>query len=179
MPLADRSLKDGSTLRISHAEPADAERLVAYASRTATESDFLTFGEGEFGVAVEEEVRFVASLEGGGAGFMLKGAVGHDIVSLAVVMRGKRPRIAHVGELGLSVAKSHWGLGAGRRMCEACIDVARTLGVTKMILDARSDNAVAIGLYERLGFVREGERTRVFRIRGEYFSAVMMGMEIG
>jgi RimJ/RimL family protein N-acetyltransferase len=136
-----------------------------------------TSGPGEFELTVADEEKFIDGLEGGRFNFMLKGVVNGEIVSLCqIASRRNRPRIRHLGEFGISVAKSHWGLGVGRAMCLAMLDVARQVGVTKVDLRVREDNVNAIRLYESLGFQREGVAARAFKIRDRYFSDLLMGM---
>jgi RimJ/RimL family protein N-acetyltransferase len=169
-------IKDGRSLRIAHVETRDAAETVAYVNRVSGESDFLTFGLDEFGVSVEDEEKFIASLEGGGFNFALKGVVDGKIVSLCLVTRRTRPRLRHLGELGITVAKSHWGFGVGRAMCLAMLDVARQVGITKVDLKVREDNTNAIRLYESLGFQQEGLVTRAIKIGDRYFAHMIMGM---
>ncbi len=94
-------------------------------------------------------------------------------------MRSARPRIRHIGEFGIIVAKSHWGLGVGKAMCLAMLDAARHVGVTKVNLEVREDNARAIRLYEAVGFTREGVTARASRMGESYFANVMMGICLG
>ena len=174
----DTRLKDGRRLFISHARPSDAEEMVGYVIRVSGESDFLSFGAGELGLSVEDEVKFIAELEDGTSGFMLKGIVDTQIVSMGYVARQKRARVRHLGQFGITVAKSHWGLGIGRAMCLAMLDVARDVGVTKVNLRARDDNAKAIGLYESVGFEHEGVTHRALKIGERYYSEVLMGISL-
>ena len=179
MSVFEGRLKDGRTLRIGHARVEDAAELLAYARRAGGESDFLSFGAGELDMTVEDEAAFIANLEGGRHHFMLTGVVDGAIVSAASITRGKRPRLRHIGTFGISVARSHWGLGVGKRMCLTTLDVARRVGVTRIELRVRADNDKAIRLYESVGFVRDGVAPRGIRIGEEYFDDVMMGMGLG
>jgi len=172
----ESSLKDGRKLFIDRAEPVDAMEIVAYINRVSAESDNLTFGAGEFGMSVAEETEYIAGLEGGKFNFMLKGIVDGRIVSTCNVVRPKRPRVSHTGVFALSVARSHWGLGIGKRMCEAMLDWARKVGVTKVNLEVRADHAVAIRLYESLGFRHEGLITQALKIGARYFDNRSMGI---
>jgi RimJ/RimL family protein N-acetyltransferase len=173
----ERHLKDGRSLRISHVRRTDAAEIVAYVNRVCGESDYLTFGLGEFEMTVQEEEKFIDALEGGRFDFMLKGVVDGEIVSLCqIVSRRNRPRVRHLGEFGVTVAKSHWSVGVGRAMCLAMLDVARRVGVTKVNLKVREDNVNAIRLYESLGFQREGVATRALKVGDRYFADLLMGM---
>ena len=168
-------LKDGSRVVVSHAEPADAAEILASIEGVSVESDFLTFGPGEFGITVEDEARFITNLGDGRSGFMLKGVVDGKIVSVCTIQRSSRSRMRHLGTFGISVAQSHWGLGLGRAMCAAMLAVARRIGITKVDLRVREDNARAIHLYESVGFRREGVAQRGMKLGDRYFADVIMG----
>lgn len=64
-------------------------------------------------------------------------------------------RYAHVGELYVVPAKR--GLGLGRAMLEAAIEIARSAGSEHIDLNTGETDTAARGLYESLGFTnREG-----------------------
>jgi putative acetyltransferase len=74
-----------------------------------------------------------------------------------ISLHPREGRRAHVGEIGLFVHDDYQGRGIGRKLLEACIDLAENwLGLTRIELDVFTDNAPAIALYESCGFVREG-----------------------
>jgi len=67
------------------------------------------------------------------------------------------PRRAHAASIGMAVHDAYAGRGAGSALMAALIDQAdRWLNYRRLELDVYADNAHAIGLYERFGFVREG-----------------------
>ncbi len=169
-------LADGRKLVIQHAEPKDAAEIVGYLERVSAETDFLTFGAGEFGLSVNDETKFIDELRGGRFNFMLEAVVDRRIVATCTLMRPRRPRVRHIGDFGISVAKAYWGLGIGKKLCLAMIETARELGVTKIDLKVREDNARAIRLYESVGFKREGVNERALRVGGRYYADLMMGL---
>lgn len=75
------------------------------------------------------------------------------------------PRRAHCAEIGISVHDAYQGRGVGRALLGALIDHAdRSLGLRRLELTVFTDNAPAIALYRRFGFVEEG-RSRGFAMR--------------
>lgn len=50
------------------------------------------------------------------------------------------------------------GSGLGRRLLEWSVEQARPLGRRRLLLGVKADNTAALGFYERVGFVRIGER---------------------
>ncbi|NMB24181.1 MAG: hypothetical protein GX986_01465 [Firmicutes bacterium] len=51
----EATLNSGERLLIRETTTADAPQLIAYIEAVASESDFLTFGPGEFGITIEQE----------------------------------------------------------------------------------------------------------------------------
>jgi putative acetyltransferase len=72
-----------------------------------------------------------------------------------------RARIDHSGQVGLMVHEDYWGLGIGSQLMAAALDIADNwLGLKRVELGVFVENRVAIHLYEKLGFEREGVRRR-------------------
>jgi ribosomal protein S18 acetylase RimI-like enzyme len=62
----------------------------------------------------------------------------------------------------LAVDPSAQGRGIGSALTRACLDRAAALGYAAVAIYTLSTNATAIGMYERLGFVRVPERDWTF-----------------
>ena len=63
----------------------------------------------------------------------------------------------HAGNIGIGVHDDFVGRGIGRALMGELIEVADNwLNLKRLELNVYTDNAVAIRLYERLGFEREG-----------------------
>ena len=74
-------------------------------------------------------------------------------------------RRAHCGGLGIMVHDDHHGQGVGTALFAALTDTAdRWLGLLRLELTVFADNAPAIALYRRFGFVVEG-RLRCYAFR--------------
>jgi RimJ/RimL family protein N-acetyltransferase len=83
---------------------------------------------------------------------------------------------AHVGRLGMGVAKQHRRQGLGARLMHAVLDKARSKGLQKIELGVYSTNTGAIALYERFGFIEEGRKKRSRLVDGLYEDIVMMAL---
>jgi ribosomal protein S18 acetylase RimI-like enzyme len=92
-----------------------------------------------------------------------------------VVPRGPRG-FEHVGALGMGVRREWRGQGVGRRLLDQCLAAARTAGLEKIELEVFTDNAGAIHLYESLGFVREGVKSRARKLEGRYQDVLLMAL---
>jgi L-phenylalanine/L-methionine N-acetyltransferase len=84
-------------------------------------------------------------------------------------------RRAHARGLGITVAAGWQGHGIGHKLMDVALDWADNwAGLLRIELTVFADNARAIALYERHGFVREGTM-RAFALRdGTYVDALSM-----
>lgn len=82
-------------------------------------------------------------------------------------------RRRHVAFLGISVATEHQGTGVGRALMQGLVDYADGWAqLLRIELTVFADNARAIALYERMGFVHEG-RARAYALRNGRYEDVL------
>jgi ribosomal protein S18 acetylase RimI-like enzyme len=84
--------------------------------------------------------------------------------------------VKHCGTLGMGVLASARGNGLGKRLLLATISKAHANGITRILLQARADNEVAIKLYESVGFKHEAVVQHALRFDGVYYPAVQMSL---
>jgi RimJ/RimL family protein N-acetyltransferase len=172
-------LRDGRELLIREAAPEDAPAVLEYIHAISGESDFLSFGPGEFELGEAEEAEALRKFRDTENHLYLLGLVGGSIVSSLGFSAGHRPRLRHSGGFGMSVRKPYWGLGIGSCMLDTLLAWARaTRVITKIDLRVRVDNRRAIRLYESRGFVREGTLRKEIFLDGQYYDLYFMGLEL-
>ena len=95
--------------------------------------------------------------------------VGHAALHL---QRGRRQ---HVAGIGMGVDEDHHGQGIGSKLMEALMDLADNwYNIARVELTVYADNAAAIHLYQKFGFVEEGlHRDYAFR-EGTFVDALSM-----
>lgn len=173
------TLKDNLLLTLRRAEPGDAENLLAFVEQVAGESENITFGPGEFEMSVEQEREFLQQVVQSPTSLYMIAEIGGEIAGTLNFNAGKRPRVRHAGEFGISVLRKYWKLGVGSCMLAYLIDWARQSGtIRKINLRVRVDNLPAIHLYEKYGFVLEGRITREFFLHGQFVDAYVMGLQL-
>jgi RimJ/RimL family protein N-acetyltransferase len=170
-------LRDGRTASLMSIRATDAEAMLNFVEGVASETDFLSFGPGEFGMTLDQEIAFLRGFEDPAKGFMLKAMVEGEMVGNAMLRRSTRPRLRHVCDLGLSVRKAFWGAGIAKALCETIFELAKREGVTRIALRVRHDNVRAIRMYERLGFAHEGRLVGSFMVGREKFDELVMGRQ--
>ena len=172
-------LRDGRTVRIRPAEAADAVAVLAYLRKVGGETVNLTFGAEGPGLTEEEEREYLARVAASDNSLAIVAVAGDEIVASLTFDGGRRARLRHAGEFGISVAQAYAGHGIGRALLEYMIAWAERGGVVRKInLKVRADNTAAIRLYELMGWVHEGRTTRDTLIDGEFSDCLMMGREV-
>jgi RimJ/RimL family protein N-acetyltransferase len=172
-------LPDGRAVRIRRAVPDDAGPLLEYLRQVGGETDNLTFGAEGPGLTESEERDYLARVAESDNSLAILAVVEATIVGGLTFDGGRRPRLRHVGEFGISVAQEYAGVGIGRALIEYMIAWAeRSRVVRKINLKVRVDNAGAIRLYQRMGWVYEGRTTRDTLIDGQLNDCLLMGRDV-
>ncbi len=172
-------IKNNLQLTIRHAGPDDAEAILTFIEQMAGESENTTFGPGEFGLSVEEERRTLQQYAETANCLYIVAEIAGEIVGTLSFEGGKRPRLRHSGDFGISVLRKYWNFGIGKYLLSYLIDWARQTGMIRKInLHVRVDNLPAIHLYEKYGFVHEGRITRRIYLHEQFFDVYAMGLQL-
>mgnify|MGYP000261650191 CR=1 FL=1 len=84
-------------------------------------------------------------------------------------------RRRHVGGLGMAVDDAFHGRGIGSALMDAALDLADNwINLARLELTVFCDNAPAIALYEKFGFVREGVLKHYAFREGAYEDVITM-----
>ena len=170
---------DGRSAEIRVAQPADAAAMLAYLEAVSGESDFLTFGPGEFELDEAQETAYLRHAQAALDQLYVIGTIDAKIIASLTFSLGSRQRTRHSGEFALAVRAACWGLGIGALMLDVLVDWARANGtVRKIALKVRTDNTRGVALYRRLGFVTEGTLRREICVRGVYYDLFYMGLQL-
>lgn len=87
------------------------------------------------------------------------------LLGYALLLLRRGARIARLYSLAISPSAQGQGLGSG--LLERCERQARKRGCVRLRLEVRTDNAVAIALYERRGYRRFGQSTGYYEDGGD------------
>ncbi len=108
--------------------------------------------------------------------FLLAACVDGEVVgNLGLETHPHRPRMRHVGSIGMAVRDDWQGKGVGTALMEAALDLADNwLNLTRIELRVYVDNPAAVALYKRFGFEIEGTHRRLAFRNGGYVDAYSM-----
>ncbi len=105
------------------------------------------------------------------SGYICKVAeLGGAVVGYAVLMPA--PDEAHLLDIG--IVTEHQGRGLGGELLEQMTDMARALGMKRLLLEVRPSNSAALALYRRHGFRQIGLRRGYYPARTGREDAIVM-----
>ncbi len=162
--------KDGRTIRVRHAVPADARDLYHGFSTVIDEGVWLPTFNANSSVADwanwiqrtnhSRDVMLVAELE--------DEYVGHLTLQAEEWMASQ-----HVARLGIIVVQGQRGNGVGRALMQAAEGAGLDAEYEKIILSTFKDNLIAISLYHSMGYKQVGVREGHFAMPQGYIDEVI------
>ena len=153
------TLRDGRRCTIRSVEPEDAAKMLQYMKTMLGETPFLLRTPEEFDYSVEEEARILDGRKNDPRSLMLVAEMdGQIIASADVCSHGKKSRVRHRAELGISVLKAYWRQGIASALMERLIAFAVQCEYEQIELTVESKNNRAIKLYMKYGFMVYGTR---------------------
>lgn len=160
---------------IREAIPSDAEAVIDLLNRTATQTGFMTQGEEGVGLSVEEEAKELDKIYSSENNSVLLAIVDKQVIGIASIHGSSKPKIKHIGEIGIVIDKDFWGMGLGRMMMEELLEWANESKVLKRLqLQVQHRNSRARALYESLGFDLEAIMKHGVKDGGEYLDVCLM-----
>ncbi len=152
-------LRDGGLVLIRSVEPEDAEKMLPYMKTVLGETPFLLRTPEEFDYSLEEETRILEGRKNDLLSLMLVVEKdGQIIASADLRVHGRRSRVLHRADLGITVLKEFWHQGIGSALMERLIAFARQCGFEQIELTVEQKNRRAINLYMKYGFTVYGTR---------------------
>ena len=157
-------------ITVRHAEPSDAEALHRLFGARSVMADTLQLPFPKLGLWRERLQNPPEGL------YQLVACVEGEVVGeLTLNTTPTRPRMGHVGSIGIAVRDDWQGRGIGTELMRAALDLAENwLNLTRIELEVYTDNAAGIALYEKFGFEKEGTHRRYAFRDGGYVDAYSM-----
>ena len=160
------------------AEISDSLALIEFLSSVGAETDNLSFSADSLKLTKESEERFLKRFKSNSKNLMLVAEYNGKIVGNASLERNKIQRYSHRAEISIVVKKAFWGQGVGTCLMEMLVSFAKESGAEILHLEVRADNERALNLYRKFGFGTIGIYNNFFKIKSEYFDAVLMQLKL-
>ena len=173
-------LKNGKEALLRNGDAADGLPVYENFNATHAETDFLLSYPDENSFDPEQEAQFLNEKTESSNEIEILAIIDGKVVGTAgIEAKGRKYKVKHRAEMGISILKEYWGLGLGKALSEACIHCAKEAGYTQLELNVVAENEVAISLYKSLGFTEFGRNPKGFnsRISG-YQELVYMLLEL-
>jgi len=171
--ISERTAADGRHWLLRPARPADAEPLARLYAAVRTEGRWLVTPP--TALNPPSEAFFIGELIRADEAAVLVAEAGGEVVGNALVMSDRDVSSRHVGVLSVTVAEGWRDVGLGTALVAAAQEWVRERGLVRLALSVFPDNARAIAVYARAGFVREGLRRRQYRqADGTYRDELLM-----
>ena len=160
------TLKDGRACTLRNGTASDGQALLDIFNLTHTQTDYLLSYPEESTHTVQQEADFLKQkTESADEIELLAELDGKVVGSAGISCVGRKEKIRHRAEFGISVDKAYWGLGIGRALTEGCIECAGAAGYVQLELEAVAENKNALALYRSVGFREYGRNPKGFRSR--------------
>ncbi len=157
------TLKDGREAVLRNGDMSDGAAVFEIFIKTHEETDFLLSYPEENSYNSEEEGKFLQEKTDSENEIEIIAELDGKIVATAGIGAiGKKYKVRHRAEFGISVLREYWGLGLGKALTHACISCAKDAGYSQLELDVVADNERAIALYKSLGFTEFGRNPSGF-----------------
>ncbi|MHC5268377.1 N-acetyltransferase family protein [Enterococcus sp. LJL98] len=174
-------MSEALDLIIREAIPEDAAQLLKVTRKIGEETAFLVMDEKGINLPEELLALQLADLYESESNVLFVALFGDKIVGTASIKSDSEKRIAHIGELGISILKEYWGMGLGSILIEELLIWAEeSQTIFRIELTVQSQNTKAIGLYKKFGFKQEAVMARGARSdEGAFLDVLLMSRMIG
>ncbi len=173
-----RRTKAGVQILLRSSITDDAEAVKFIAESVLQETIFHLSAPGELQLTLEKVSERIDACRRHPSNYLLIAFQDNKPIGTIEFTGGHRQRIAHTGELGMSLLEGFRNQGIGSVMLEALIDAVRASGrIEKMCLSVLGDNERAIALYKKSGFMIEGVRRNHIKFEdGRRADIIEMGL---
>ena len=167
-------LKNGIECCLRNGMECDGQAVFDNFNLTHGETDYLLTYPDENCFDVMQESQFLKEKSESKNEIEIVAVVDNVVVGTAGIEAvGKKYKIRHRAEFGISVAKEFWGLGIGQALTTACIECARIAGYIQLELNVVAENKRAISMYKKNGFVEYGRNPKGFNSRITGFQEII------
>ncbi|MFT4712451.1 MAG: L-amino acid N-acyltransferase YncA [Candidatus Azotimanducaceae bacterium] len=145
------TLPDGATVELRLMTAKDAAEILKFAQALPTEDLLFLRADLTQPEAVDD---WVANVENGHSTSVVA-YESNELVGYATVHRNNAPWTRRVGELRVNVSQAYRARSLGKSLISEIFDVARGLGMKKLMANMTADQKGAQAAFRKLGFVPE------------------------
>lgn len=167
-------LKNGKEALLRNGNAEDGQAVFENFNQTHAETDFLLSYPDENSYDAEQEAQFLKDKTESPNEIEIVAIVDGKVAGTAGIEAvGKKYKLKHRAEFGISILKEYWGLGLGKALANACIQCAKEAGYEQLELNVVAENKRALSLYQSLGFEEFGRNPKGFNSRTSGFQELV------
>ena len=126
-------LKNGREALLRNGDASDGSAVYELFELTHGETDYLLSYPDENSFDPEQEARYLEEKTNSLNETEIIAVVDGKVVGTAGIEAvGKKYKVRHRAEFGISVLREYWGLGLGRALTDACVRCAREAGYSQL-----------------------------------------------
>ncbi len=173
-------LKNGMRCCLRNATEQDGQAVLDHFNLTHEETDYLLSYPDENSFDAVKEAQFLKRKAESENEIEIVAVVNGVIAGTAgIEAMGTQYKLRHRADFGIAVSKAYWGLGIGKALTEACIECAKAAGYFQLELHVAAENAPAVAMYKKVGFVEYGRNPYGFNSRLTGFQELIhMGLRL-
>lgn len=167
-----RTTRDGRPWTLRPARPTDGRALAELFAAVRAEGRWLVTTPG----AVEDpaEAFWISEMIRAREHLAMVAEAYGEVAGNVLVSTERNRATQHIGTLAICIAEDWRDVGIGSALIASAQAWAGARGLRKLSLGVFPDNARAIAVYERAGFVREGLRRQQYRTADRFRDELLM-----
>lgn len=165
-------------VKIAHANPADAPKIIEYLKVVGNETDNLSFSGDSIVINELDEASLIVNISKMNNSCMILAWLGDQIIGIGSLEGLPSRRFSHRSSLGVSVRKDYWGLGIGTHLIDELIEYAYQHDLEVLDLEVIISNERAIKLYQSFGFGIIGEYRNYSKVGNNSLDAYIMTLDL-
>lgn len=166
-------------ITLTDALPKDAKDLLEFYKQVGSETAFLEFGSEGLGLNQEQEQRYLKQLQENNNNRVIIARLGDEVIGVASIGASAKPKVAHVGEIGICILQRFWGFGLSHVLMEDLLDWAAENDVLRVLrLEVSAENIRAIKLYEKYDFETVGRIPQGIKAETDYQETLIMTKQL-
>jgi GNAT superfamily N-acetyltransferase len=170
-----RTSDERSDFHVRVATPEDAADIIEYLDIVLTDRMASIADKDEMVLDTWGEREHLKRIASNPLAIALVAVHDREIIGFLTCEGGRRRKIAHVAEIGMSVREDWRRKGVGTALLAYAENWARTTGkIRKLTLNVFERNLPAIILYEKDGFVLEGRLSAQIDVNGDTQDLLLM-----
>lgn len=154
-------------MKIRDVEEQDAKAFLILL-KEIDDSNNTLYNPGERSMTVEQQRKIIVAIKNNPRSVFMVAEKNSQLVGYIGLIAEKLQRTKHIGRVVVGVSDQSRGLGIGTKLFQEIFKWVEGKEFTRLELTIIETNIVAIKLYEKMGFIKEGKRVNSLYIDGKF-----------